>query len=121
MDMDTGGAITVGAAITTVGAAVITMAGTGAITTVGGIITAIGGDVLNQWERPHLICVRSLFVVRSWDVASRLSTTASRQPASRGTARLQALAGQRCPHHGGKTPALVGQAFGQGTVEGRPG
>ncbi|MGY4315026.1 hypothetical protein ACVWW1_004353 [Bradyrhizobium sp. JR3.5] len=62
MDMDTGGAITVGAAITTVGAAVVTMAGTGAITTVGGIITAIGGDVLNQWQRPHLICVRSLFL-----------------------------------------------------------
>ncbi|UGA42446.1 hypothetical protein HU230_0029715 [Bradyrhizobium quebecense] len=42
--MDTGGAITVVAAITTVGATVATMAGTGAITTVGGIITAIGGE-----------------------------------------------------------------------------
>jgi esterase/lipase len=50
MGMGTGGAITVVAAITTVGAAVVTMAGTEAITTVGGIITAIGGDVLNQWR-----------------------------------------------------------------------
>ena len=53
MDMDTGGAITVGAAITTVGAAVVTMAGTGAITTVGGIITAIGDDSLIRRQRPH--------------------------------------------------------------------
>ena len=59
-DMDTGGAITVVAAIITVGAAVVTMAGTEAITTVGGIITAIGGDVLNQCERPHLMCGLSL-------------------------------------------------------------
>ncbi|MGY4317613.1 hypothetical protein ACVWW1_006940 [Bradyrhizobium sp. JR3.5] len=80
MGTGTGGAITVGAAITTVGATVATMAGTGAITTVGGIITAIGGDVLNRWERPHLMRMRSLFGLRSWDVASRLSTAASRQP-----------------------------------------
>ena len=52
-DMDTGGAITAVAVITTVGAAAITMAGTEAITTVGAIITAIGGDVLTGKERPQ--------------------------------------------------------------------
>ncbi|MCS3452012.1 hypothetical protein M2222_008211 [Bradyrhizobium elkanii] len=51
-DMDTGGAITVVAVITTVGAAAVTMAGTEAIITVGAT-TAIGGDVLTGKERPQ--------------------------------------------------------------------
>ena len=43
MDTDTGGAITAGAAATTVGTAAITMVGTAATTMVG-VIIAIGGE-----------------------------------------------------------------------------
>ncbi|MGY2915769.1 hypothetical protein [Bradyrhizobium sp. USDA 3262] len=67
--MDTGGAITAVAGITTVGVAAVTMAGTEAITTVGATITAIGGDVLIAKREAAAIC--GLFYVYDFVTAAR--------------------------------------------------